>query len=326
MTYLSLGISLALTAFLAIDVAASLVVALLWRVARGDLDRVGARARAGGLFLLRVFPPAAAVIVVLGVWVPAFWKFEPRETSEVVGETLVALAVVSGGVILAGVRRGWQASRATRQVLREWLHDARPLALAGTAVRAYAISEEFPVVSLVGVLRPRLFVSERVLQACTSEELSAMMRHECGHLASADNLKRLLLRVCPDVLLLTSTGRDLERHWHEACEEAADDYAARASAPSALALATGLLRLARMAPSRCASIASLTALYQGDDIERRVKRLVGTGPRVASRAAWLVAARALAVVPLVFAAAALLDGRLLHGVHHLIEVVVETLP
>lgn len=326
MTYLTLGASLALAAFLVVDVIASLVSIVIWRAARADLDRLSARTRAGGLFLLRIFPPTAAAIVVFGVLLPAFCRFEPLETSEMVGETLAGLAAVSGAVILAGLRRGWQASRATRRVLRDWLQQARPLALPDVPIRAYAIQSEFPVVSLVGVMRPRLFVSERVLHACTAEELSVMVRHECGHLAAADNLKRLALRICPNVLALTSFRRDLEGHWHEACEEAADDYAAGASAPSALALANALLRVARMAPSRYASIASLTALYQGGSIERRVKRLVGSDAAGTSQAAWLVAVRALAVVPLIFAAAVLLDGRLLHSVHHLIEVVVETLP
>jgi hypothetical protein len=266
------------------------------------------------------------MVVVAGVLLPAFWKFEPRGTSEIAGESLVALAVVSAAFIFAGLRRGWQASRATRAVLREWLEHARPLALPGLRrTRAYAIEAKFPIVSLVGVLRPRLFVSERVLEACTPEELSAMVRHEYGHLVAGDNIKRLVLRVCPNGLL-TATRRELERCWNEACEEAADDYAARASAPSGLVLANALLRVARMAPSPSAAIAPLTALYQGDSIERRVKRLVGRSPLGGSRAAWLVVVHALAVIPLAMAFAVLLDGHLLRGVHSIIEVVVETLP
>ena len=326
MTYLWLGASLALAAFFATDVVASLVAMIVWRAARGDLDRVGARARAGGLFLLRVFPAAAASILVAGVFAPAFWRFEPRETGEMVGASLLAIAFVSAGLILGGLRRGWQASRATRRVVRGWSEGARPLVLPGVAIPAYAIRAEFPVVSLVGILRPRLFVSERVLQACTAEELAVMVRHECGHLASRDNLKRLVLRLCPNPLPLVSPCGELERHWQEACEEAADDYAARASAPSALALANALVRVARMAPARRAATAMLTWLYSGDSIERRVKRLVASSPRGDSRATWLVTARALAAAPAVLTVAVLLDPTLLHTVHHLIEVVVETLP
>jgi Zn-dependent protease with chaperone function len=325
-TYLSLGVSLALGAFLAIDVVASLLVALVWRVARGNLDGVRAQARAGGLFLLRVFPATAATIVVFGVLLPAFWRFEPRHTSEMVGESLAALAVVSAGLIVAGLRRGWQASRATRRLMRSWLAHARPVALPGIRIRAYSIDAQFPVVSLAGIVHPRLFVSERVLRECTPEELAAMVRHERGHLAAGDNLKRLMLRVCPNPLLLISVGGELERHWHEACEEAADDYAAKASAPSGLALANALLRVARMAPPGRSAILASLSMYDGDSVERRIRRLIGSGPRGGSRPAWLLAARGLALVPPALALAVLLDPDLLHAVHHVIEAVVETLP
>ncbi len=321
-----LAISLALTAFLTTQIIASLVAAFVWLRARGDLDRLSARSRANGLFLLRVFPTAAAAILVAGVFLPAFWRFEPRQTSEMMGQSLVATAALSACLILLGLRRGWRASRATRRVQGDWMRQARPLSIPGFGLCAYAIRTDFPVVSLVGVIRPRLFVSERVLQACTPDELRAMVRHECGHLVAKDNLKRLAVRVCPVVLPATTLSRELERHWQEACEEAADDYAARASAPSALALANGLLRVARLAPPGFRAAGAGTWLYSGGSIERRVKRLVASAPVSESRAAWLVAARALAAAPAVVTVAVLLDPRLLHSVHHFLEIIVETLP
>jgi Zn-dependent protease with chaperone function len=325
-TYLGLGASLALSAFLAIDVLASVVAALLWRAAQGDLERVSPHVRAGGLLLLRVFPATAAAIIVLGVVLPAFWRFEPRETSEMVGESLVVLALAASGVIAMALCRGWRASRATARVVHGWLRHARPVAFPGVHIRAYSIDAEFPVVSVVGILRPRLFISERVLRECTPEELHAMTRHECGHLASRDNLKRLVLRACPTPLLLTRVACELERYWHEACEEAADDYAARASVPSALALANALLRVARMAPAGRATILPALSLYDGGSFERRIRRLIAAGPRDGSRPAWLLAARGLALVAPILALAVLLDGNLLHAVHQVIEAVVETLP
>jgi Zn-dependent protease with chaperone function len=321
-----LAVSLALAVYLTMQIVASLVAAFVWLAARADLDRSSARSRADGLFLLRVFPTATAATLVAGVFLPAFWRFEPRETGEMVGESLVAIAALSAFLILLGLRRGWQASRATGRVQRDWLRNARPLALPGMRLRAYAIDTEFPVVSLVGVLRPRLFVSEKVLHACAPEELTAMVRHECGHLAARDNLKRLLARMCPIVLPPTHLSRDLDRHWHDACEEAADDYAVRASAPSALALANGLLRVARLAPAGFTAMRPGAWLYSGGSIERRVRRLVASGPTSDSRAGWVVAARALALAPAVVTCVALLDPRLLHQVHHLLEVIVEVLP
>jgi len=323
MSYLALAVSLALAAFLAVYLAASGLAALVWRTARADFGRFAARARAGSVFLLRVFPAAAASVAVLGVFLPAFHRFEPRESGEVVAPSLALLAVLAAALLARAVARGWRASRDTRRVLRAWLADARPVRLPGIRIRAYAIRSEFPVVSVVGVFRPRVFVSERVLCECTTEELSAMARHERGHLAAFDNLKRLLLRVCP--MPLPSMDRDLDRHWQEACEEAADDYVAGGSVPAALALATALVRIARMARGQVAAL-PVASLYEGGAIERRVRRLLGGSPRGANGTRWLAVARGLVLVPFVLAFAVLRDGNLLHSVHHLIEAVVETLP
>jgi Zn-dependent protease with chaperone function len=285
-----------------------------------------ARSRADGIFLLRVFPAMSASIVVLGVFLPAYCRFEPRETGEMVGRTLAWLAGVSGVLLAQAVGRAWRSARATRRVVRAWLAHARPVVLPGTRYRAFAIDAAFPVVSVVGAIRPRVFVSERVLGECTPDELTAMVRHECGHLAAGDNLKRFLLRACPSLLPLASLDRDLERHWHEACEEAADDYAASGSAPAALALANALVRIARMVPHGRAMLLPAASLYQGGSVERRIRRLLGGDPCGSSRTAWLVVARLLALGPLVLALAVLVDTNLLHSVHHLIEAGVETLP
>jgi hypothetical protein len=301
---------------------ASGLAALVWRAARADLRRLAAHARADSVFLVRVFPAAAASVVVLGVFLPAFQRFEPRESGEVVAPSLVLLAVLSAGLLARAAARGWQASRDTRRVVREWLADARPVRLPGMGVRAYAIQAEFPVVSVVGVIRPRVFVSEGVLSECTAEELSAIVRHERRHLAAGDNLKRLLLRVCP----MPPVGRDLDRQWQEASEEAADDYVASASVPAALTLATALMRVARMAPRGGVAALPAASLCEGGAIERRVRRLLGGSPRGATGTGWLVVARGLVLVPFALAFAVLVDADRLHSVHRLIELVVETLP
>jgi hypothetical protein len=121
-------------------------------------------------------------------------------------------------------------------------------------------------------------------------------------------------------------GRDMEERWRDASEEAADDYTVRASAPSALALADALLKVARMAPAEPVALPVLSAVYRGGSIERRVRRLLGGGPAGSTRPGWLLAARALALVPPFLALVVLLDPDLLRGVHRVIEAVVEILP
>jgi hypothetical protein len=183
----------------------------------------------------------------------------------------------------------------------------------------------FPVVSLVGIVRPRLFVSDRVLEACTPDEVAAMVGHEWGHLVARDNLKRLALHACPDLLAWLPAGRAIERHWHEAAEESADDWTARGGRASAFALANALLKVARLTPEAPPRLPLLSWLYSGDGFERRVRRLLANAPAGSTSCGWLLMTRGLALVPLVFAALVLIDPSLLRTVHALIETVVRAL-
>src|SRR5919202_1119057 len=101
----------------------------------------------------------------------------------------------------------------------------------------------------VGTLRPRLFIAQQLFAALTEAELRAALAHECGHLATRDNLKRAVLRACRDVLTIVPAGRTLDRAWDESTEAAADEHAARdGGAAAALDLAAALVKIARLAP------------------------------------------------------------------------------
>jgi hypothetical protein len=323
--YFSLAACLALAVFFAVNLVASLLATLVWRVAERGLHRVRPRTRAGSLFLLRLLPVGAALVVVGGVFIPAFCAFEPRETRERVAISLLVLAAIGIALIAGGAARAWRASRITRQLIGEWLKTAQPVHVPGAAIEVFGVEADFPVVSVEGIVRPRLFISQRVLAECTPDELAAMIRHECGHVASADNLKRLAFRLVLDPLSFTRVGRDLEQAWHDASEDVADDYTVTGSPRSALALAHALVRVARMVPSGSAAV-PLTSLYRGTGVERRVRRLLGSEPSTSGRPAWVLAVRALLMLPPVLTLTVLLDWHLLRGVHGLIEVVVKSLP
>jgi Zn-dependent protease with chaperone function len=325
MMFLALGACLALAAFLTVSLAVSLLALLVWRVVERNLEGVAPAARAGSLFLLRMWPAAAAALVVFGLFLPAFYAFEPRQTAESVGPSLLALAALAVLLIAGASARVWRASHSTRRLVGDWLKTAQPVHVPGASVRVFSIDADFPVVTVEGILRPRLFISRRVLAECTPEELSAMIHHECGHIASADNLKRLAFRLAADPLSFTRAGRELEERWHDAAEEVADDFTARTSPRAALALAHALVRVARMAPGGRVAC-SLPLLHSGDSIERRVRRLIGSEPSARRRPGWVVAVRTLMGLPPVLVLAVLLDPALLRGVYHVIEAVVETLP
>jgi beta-lactamase regulating signal transducer with metallopeptidase domain len=100
-----------------------------------------------------------------------------------------------------------------------------------------------------------------------------MLTHECAHVSARDNVKRLLIRACPDV---AGPPVVLERAWAAAAEEAADAVAARLSPAARLDLAQALIRVARLAVPQTPPLAS--AFYLGGSIESRVRRLADPMP------------------------------------------------
>ena len=317
-----LGVSLALAAFLTLSAVMSLLALVIWRLAEGRLERASPTSRAEGIFLLRTLPVATALVFVIGVFLPAFWVFEPRNTQEAIGPGLAALAAAAAALIANGLVRGWQAARATDRVLRRWRKGARPVQLPGIGVPTYRIQTDVPVVCVAGMFAPRLLIGDRVLRECRPEELTAMVRHESRHLLSRDNLRQLAFRACPDLLLVTGAAASMESAWHQAAEDAADDYTAEASEPSAFALANALLRVARMAPAESRDSLLLSSLCRTTGIERRVRRLAG-GVNAGSRySGCLMAIRALALLPPIVALTVALHTDLLRAVHQGIEAVV----
>lgn len=218
------------------------------------------------LFALRLLPAMFGAAVAGGLTLPGFLLHEPRESDEVAG--LVFSLLVAAGLlsIAQGLRRGAADWWASHRLHRSWTREGRPVALPGAPVPAYRIRNPFPVVSVVGILRPRLFVADQVLERLSAAELRAVLAHEAGHVAAADNLKRLLVRLCP--VLPGSAARRLEERWERAAEEAAD---ARCGVP--LDLAAALLKTARLAPVGARIELPVASFHKGSALARRVRRL-----------------------------------------------------
>jgi len=326
MTYLALGICLSLIGFGVTSTIASLGLALLRKPLGRAAERLSSSERATLFLILRLFPSALAMLFVGAILLPAYSTFEPRDTEEPVGLVLVVLACGSAWVLLGGVRRGVASWLATRRMVSSWLDRAEAVQPKGLPVPAYRIESDFPIATVVGIFRPRLFLARKLFEACAPAELSAMVAHESAHLRASDNLKQLLLRFCPDFLAPLSMASVFEEDWRQACEEAADDLGAGGSPVLRLDLAAALLKVARLA-SPGASVDLLTsAFYRGEDVARRVTRLLSPGPRsrgtvLPPSALWL----ALGVLLPLFAMLAS-DVELLHSVHQATERVVALLP
>lgn len=333
--YHLLGLSLALAALLTANALVSLAVAGLWR---GWLDRRtrawSGAARAQLLFALRLAPFACALLFVAVFIVPAYLLYEPEAAAETVSLKLAALAALSIIGLALALKRSLSAWLVTRRLVADWLRHAVPVTLPGVNVPAYRVAHRFPVVAVVGALRPRLFIAHQLFATLNDGELRAALAHECGHLAARDNLKRALLRSCRDALTIVPAGRTLDRAWSESAEAAADEHAASAGdADTALDLASALVKIARLVPpgARPALPAGAFLLGALDDgsLAWRVRRLMqlaagdASGQAVGSLpGAWLwVSACALLSVALWYAA----DARVLATIHTALEYVVGAL-
>jgi len=171
------------------------------------------------------------------------------------------------------------------------------------------------------MIRPRLVVARRVLAECPPEELAAILAHERRHFMQRDNLRRALLACLPDLLALAPMGDRLVTNWHDAIEEAADDAAAENGPAGRVDLASALVRVARLAPTgQRPVVLPVSALYRGENIERRVRRLLDDPepPSAPRGSAWRRG--------VVGACLVVMGGLALHATHEVVEAAASFLP
>ena len=315
MTFWLLTTVVTLGAFAALVTIGSLAVRIAAPAVARRVEGYSPAACAAALFRLRILPATVAMFVAFAIVLPIFFAYEPRGTNEDVPALLAAVAFAGAALLLRGLWRAATAWQATLLVVRDWRRRGRRLEALETTLPVYAIEETFPTVAVIGVARPALFVAERVLRECPDEEVRAMLHHECAHVAKRDNLKRFLMRACPDFV-----GAELDRAWARAAEEAADAAVVAAVPRYAVDLAQALIHVARLAPSPEAP-ALASAFYLGGSIESRVRRLVEPGPvRHARRHTGRIAAVATALTCAAAAAASA------PAIHALVETLIRSLP
>ncbi len=331
--YELLGISLFLAALVLLNALASLAAAMIWRLFAPLFRSVSAAVRADLLFMLRVGAPILATLVVVGLLIPSYLSYEPRVTSETVSTKLATLAILSAASVGFALWRMIRSWRATASLRKQWLAAAKPIELPGINIPAFRIPHSFPIIAIAGTVRPQLFIADNVLLALNADELAAAIAHECGHLSARDNLKRTLLRICRDSLLLVPLGGTVERIWAQTAESAADEFAARQSPAMALNLASALVQVAKMVPVGARADVPLAAYLVGVEetqgVKSRIKRLIeiSSNRGTATESPWLIrmlpAATLVALILMSVLAAS--NAQVLMKVHDLAEHAVSML-
>lgn len=328
MKFVVLGLSIVLAALLLCNSCTSVVASLVWRIlGERAAKRFSAASCANIIFLLRTFPIVLGIVCVSVLLIPAYIAHEPRDGHEPVSLKLGIIACASGIGLALALFRGFAAWRATSRLNSDWLRHAERIDLPQVRIPSYRIRHQFPVIAIVGVLRPRLFIAEQIFTSLGHEELMAAIEHEAGHVVANDNFRRGLIRACRDVLVMIPSGRSLDRAWVEASEAAADEYAASRGRRVALDLASALVKIARLIPQglKPAMPAGVFLVdpEEVSGVKGRVRRLMQLADeRRAQQERAFISRVPLwipIVVTIVIAAVAANEPHILASVHFLIE-------
>src|ERR1700726_843732 len=261
------GIAVSLTFFVLLYCLLSALVAVAWRSLK--LLRVTEQSLAGVLFALRGLPLAASVIVTFVFVVPSFQLLEPRSMNgnEGIGAMPLALGICALLLIACGCFRVIAAQTRTSRAVAHWLEGAHLLNVNARAQTVtFCSRREAPPLTLVGVRRPRVLVSEATVALLSRDELHIALQHELAHMRSRDNLKKLVFRFCP----FPGMTR-LESAWSQTAELAADD-AAVSNLDDAIDLAAALVKLSRLVPVDAAPVC--TVGFVTGSISARVARVL----------------------------------------------------
>jgi len=278
---------------------------------------------------LRVLPLVSAITVGLAFVVPSFLMFEPSNSGEKISLKLGVIIVIAAFGFAAAFYRVLGSWWRTHRLVADWSQRATPLTVGNVSIPTYKLVHDFPIFAVVGVIRPRLFIAEQVLTALDENEVAAVVEHELGHISAMDNLKRLTMQLCSDVLV-APIGRPLDKAWSEASEAAADEFAAgRGDRSRALDLAAALIKIARIIPD--VPVPKMPAVsfaheFIGESLTARVRRLLQLAEQdnLENRPTISAAIPALLFVSW-FVVILATDGAFLARVHNLSEIVLSTL-
>jgi hypothetical protein len=256
----------------------SLLLSILVAVTcRAGLGRM--RSTSNDLLAMRLLPTGGAALLTLTVVLPAFLIYEPAHELEEVGPFLVALVLLALVTAGAGIVRGWRACLAGRTLLRNCGPPNRWFMGDGQKVDLIDIPE--PIVAVVGGWRPRIFAAKHVLGACSQEEFREVLAHEAAHVSSRDNLKLFLLVVSPDALAWLPCGATLTASWRAAAEFEADEHATGSNPRKRVALASALIKVARLSTGTKSPLPVLSMPVALDGVEARVRQLLSPSPNTA---------------------------------------------
>ena len=131
--------------------------------------------------------------------------------------------------------------------------------------------DRLPLAFTAGFLKPRVFLSTKLVDILDEKELRAVILHESHHQRSKDPLKGLVVSFISDFLFFLPVSRFLKKTYHLTSEMTADAYSVSSQA-SPLDLVSSLLKVKRLnGPA---------ASWFFDSTTERAKHLLGQPSRI----------------------------------------------
>ncbi len=216
----------------------------------------------------RIWLPFAPALVTLAAL--AGWALNEPQDAERVPNLLLCAALP---FVVVFLRAAWRAVRS----LRAGDHD-------------YAAAT-------VGLIRPRIMVSPRIVKVLDDAALAATLAHERAHARHRDPLRLWLAQFATDLLWPwpAATGRMLS--WKRALEFARDDEArlAGVAGPDLAAAIVAALRLTLAAAPPAAATLGADEAFVKCRIERLLRPLDVRSPQLRWDASWMLVPAALGI-------------------------------
>lgn len=177
--------------------------------------------------------------------------------------------LVAGLAVLLAVRvgrQGWAAVSALRHS-RSIARTLESVASTG-GVGSRIVPVDEPQAFVVGLIRPRMYLSQGLLRTADPRDLESVMEHERSHIQRRDPLRRLVASLGL-AFHLPGIASAIERRLAATQESAADADAARVLGDPPR-VAEALVKLARLRAARLPLAVGLL----GGDLEFRVRELL----------------------------------------------------
>jgi Zn-dependent protease with chaperone function len=267
------------------------------RAGRRALGALTPAAQARVLLVLAILPAVTSIAVMTAALAPTFgWIADhclralelhthPHicAAHHVATEPALPLLILAGLLLarlaLTALRLAWQGKRAAAacRALERIASTETPGDGPGQTSGLRVLPFDEPQAFVVGLWRPRLFVTRGLLSGAHREHLEPVLAHERAHLRRCDSL-RLLVSSLALAFHLPGIAGWLERQLARAHELAADAEAA-AAVHSPERVARALVQLTRVQRRTPASALAGALAFDGADVEMRVTSLLDPRPR-----------------------------------------------